>query len=334
MAGRRTNLALLLLGAAALASGVLAFAIGTSWSRWPVVAHAVAGIAMVLLVPWKSVIVGRGLRRARSGRFSSILLGILVTVAIVSGMLFSTGLVLRYGPLTAIQVHVGSALIALPLAVWHVRVRPVKPRRIDLARRNVLRAGGLLAGATALYVTAEGVVRLVSLPGARRRFTGSHERGSFRPEAMPVTQWFNDRVQRIDPASWTLIVRDSGGSREWSRDELVALDDRVTATLDCTGGWYATQEWTGVGLDRLVSPGEGHSLFVKSATGYSRRFPIEDLPNLWLATGVGGRPLSRGHGFPARIVAPGRRGFWWVKWVTEIRVDERAWWLQPPFPLT
>ena len=47
-----------------------------------------------------------------------------------------------------------------------------------------------------------------------------------------------------------------------------------------------------------------------------------------------GRPLSHGHGFPARLVAPGRRGFWWVKWVTDIEVSDRPWWWQSPFPLT
>ena len=37
--------------------------------------------------------------------------------------------------------------------------------------------------------------------------------------------------------------------------------------------------------------------------------------------------------FPARIVAPGRRGFWWVKWISEIAVSSVPWWWQPPFPL-
>jgi DMSO/TMAO reductase YedYZ molybdopterin-dependent catalytic subunit len=55
---------------------------------------------------------------------------------------------------------------------------------------------------------------------------------------------------------------------------------------------------------------------------------------LLLATHVGGAPLSAGHGAPARLVAPGRRGFWWVKWVTAIDVTDEPWWWQPPFPLT
>ena len=39
-----------------------------------------------------------------------------------------------------------------------------------------------------------------------------------------------------------------------------------------------------------------------------------------LATQVGHELLTDGHGAPLRLVAPGRRGFQWVKWVTEIEV--------------
>ena len=35
----------------------------------------------------------------------------------------------------------------------------------------------------------------------------------------------------------------------------------------------------------------------------------------------------------AEIGAPGRRGFWWVKWVVAVEVSDRPPWRQPPFPL-
>ena len=65
-----------------------------------------------------------------------------------------------------------------------------------------------------------------------------------------------------------------------------------------------------------------------------RRFPLSDADSMLLALRVGGLELSGGHGFPARIVAPGRRGFWWVKWVERIETSVTPWWWQPPFPLT
>ena len=71
-----------------------------------------------------------------------------------------------------------------------------------------------------------------------------------------------------------------------------------------------------------------------SATGYSRLFPSGDAGRLYLAVGYDGRPLRRGHGAPVRLVAPGRRGPWWVKWVTSVEPSDRPDWLQLPFPLT
>ena len=79
-------------------------------------------------------------------------------------------------------------------------------------------------------------------------------------------------------------------------------------------------------------PGDG-SVDVVSRTGYRRRLPLRDASSLLLATSAAGQPLSDGHGAPVRLVAPGRRGFWWVKWVERIEVVDAPWWRQPPFPL-
>jgi DMSO/TMAO reductase YedYZ molybdopterin-dependent catalytic subunit len=336
MAGRRTNLALFGLLAGAALSGTLAYAFGRPWARWVVVAHAVLGFGILLLAPWKSIIARRGLRRRRPGSWASVALAVLVAVAIVTGVLHATGTAVSLGPVTSMQVHVGAALLSLPLAAWHVLGRRVRVRPTDLSRRNLLRAGAVVGGAGALYVATEGVVRVASLPGGTRRFTGSHETGSFEPGAMPVTQWLNDRVPRIDGSVWRLEISAGAGIKPMTKalPELDAFGDRVRAALDCTGGWYADQDWEGVWLSRLIPPAdEARSLLVRSVTGYQRRFPVSDAGRLLLATRVGGRPLDAGHGFPLRLVAPGRRGFWWVKWVERIEASATPWWWQPPFPL-
>ncbi|MBI4261245.1 MAG: molybdopterin-dependent oxidoreductase [Actinobacteria bacterium] len=340
MAGRRTNLALLVLLAGALVTGALAFAIGTGGGRWAVIVHGVVGLGIVALAPWKSVIARRGLRRGRGGRWASVVLAALVALTVATGVLHATGILVRVGGLTAMQVHVGAALVGLPFALWHVVARRVRPRRADLSRRALLRAGLLAGGSVLSYGALEAVVHVTGLPGVDRRFTGSHESGSFDPAAMPVTQWLDDAVPTIDEPEWRLAVSGPAGLAVASLAlaDLEGHDDRVTAVLDCTGGWFAEQEWSGVRLDRLLwEAGRAvgvRSVLVRSATGYSRRFPIEDAARLFLATRVGGRPLSAGHGRPARLVAPGRRGFWWVKWVTEVEVGTTPWWWQPPFPLT
>jgi Oxidoreductase molybdopterin binding domain len=93
-----------------------------------------------------------------------------------------------------------------------------------------------------------------------------------------------------------------------SLQELSGHHARLRATLDCTSGWYAHQDWEGVPVAALVrNTGAARSLHVHSATGYWIRFPIGDLDRLLLATRAGGAPLSVGHVSPARLVTPGHR---------------------------
>jgi DMSO/TMAO reductase YedYZ molybdopterin-dependent catalytic subunit len=345
MGPRRTNLALLVVLVMALVSGGLAFAAGTGWGRPVLVAHGLAGLAVLVLAPWKSVVVRRGLaRRSGPGRWASVAFGVLVLVAVAAGLAHATGALARLGPVSAMQVHVGAALAAVPLLAWHAAARGgARARRTDLSRRALLRAGAVAGGAGLLVVAVEGATRLAGLPGARRRFTGSLPVAGPEPadpRRIPVTQWLDDRVQVLDPAAWRLRVTAGDSTRDWTHAELAGFADRVEAVLDCTGGWYARAAWEGVRLDRLLPSGIGAgpaaagSLVVTSATGYRRRLPLAEAGRLLLATRLAGRPLAAGHGFPARLVAPGRRGFWWVKWVVSIEVDPAPWWRQPPFPLT
>src|SRR5207247_10082883 len=103
--------------------------------------------------------------------------------------------------------------------------------------------------------------------------------------------------------------------RKWSLRQLATCDVRMTATLDCTGGFYSTQEWAGVRLDRLLPDVRESSIRVVSSTGYDRRFRAGEAGSLLLATRFGGTPLNAGHGLPARLAAPDRRGLWWGKCV-------------------
>ncbi|HEV2216646.1 MAG TPA: molybdopterin-dependent oxidoreductase [Candidatus Dormibacteraeota bacterium] len=327
--GARTNLALLVLLAAAFLTGWLAFAFDTAPSRWSLVLHATSGFAIIALLPWKSMIARRGIRRAQPARWASILFGVLVVVSLVAGLLQSTGLALSIGPFSAMDFHVGGAIAAVPFAIWHVAARRIKLRPADMSRRAALRGGAVLAGAAAAYAMSEVIVRASSLPGATRRFTGSYEAGSHVPDALPISSWMFDAVPVIDTSNWSL--RTPGA--EWTYDRIYAFDDRLTATLDCTGGFYSTQDWAGVRLDRLIAKSAGASVRVVSHTGYDRRFALSDMPKLLLATRIGGRPLDPGHGFPVRLVATDQRGFWWVKWVVAVEVDEIPHWWQSPFPL-
>src|SRR5262249_36428491 len=129
-------------------------------------------------------------------------------------------------------------------------------------------------------------------------------------------------------------VRAPAGTRTVGYPELAGGGDEVRAVIDCTGGWYATQTWRGTRLDRLLGglPGSG-GVGVTPGTGYQRRLPAAEASALWLVTHAAGRPLDAPHGAPARLVAPGRRGFWWVKWVASVEVEGGPSWWQLPFPV-
>jgi DMSO/TMAO reductase YedYZ molybdopterin-dependent catalytic subunit len=331
--GRQTNQALLVVLLFAFGTGVATVAIGSPDGAWVAVGHGICGLAVVLLIPWKSRVVRGGLRRARLSRWLSLLLAALALFTLIAGLGYATGWVRSIAGMPGLWVHIAVALTLVPLVVWHVWARGIRRRRADLSRRALLRAGVLAVGAAGLYAAGEATVRVLGLPGARRRFTGSYETASFRPDAMPSTSWLLDAVPGIDPDRWRLTITDGHGPRELTLTQLTTHGTQVRATLDCTSGWYSHQDWTGVPLGTLVHRGPGtQSVYVHSVTGYWVRLPIHNLDRLLLATQVGGAPLSADHGFPARLVAPGRRGYWWVKWVDRIELQTTPSWWQPPFP--
>ncbi len=331
MAGRRTNLALLALLPLAVVTGAITFLVGGGPVALVVLAHGVVGLALVVLVPWKSAIVRRGMRRRRPGRATSLVLAVLVVIALISGIAHSTGLLVSALGITALQIHVGAALAALIPAALHIRRRRIRPRATDVSRRAATRGALLALAAGGLYAAIEAADRVFGLPGAHRRSTGSYETGSGTPGSMPTTSWLFDRIPALSPADWRLRVRSGASAREWSLGELSGRPESVRAVLDCTGGWWAEQVWTGIRVAALLPSGATGSVQVTSATGYTRRLPLTD--DLLLAVAVGGAPLSPGHGAPMRLVVPGRRGFHWVKWVVSIEHDPHPWWWESPVPL-
>ena len=308
----------------AAATGLASWAVGTGWARWVTVVHALAGLSLLALTPAKiRGSVRTGLKRRRATRWLSILLGALVVATVVMGVLHATGLWHGVGYWSALWTHVLLAALLAPLVIWHIVSRPGRPRVTDLDRRALAGGGAALAAAGAVYAIQQLAV------GDNRRFTGSHEIASFNPSEMPTTMWLNDSAPRLSASDWHLTIAGEPVAME-------ALHDRarpVEADLDCTGGWWSRQTWDAVPLSELLPEVDAPTLEVVSLTGYSRLFPARDAKNLHLAVGYGGEPLRRGHGAPLRLVAPGRRGFWWVKWVERIDPVDRPWWLQLPFPL-
>jgi DMSO/TMAO reductase YedYZ molybdopterin-dependent catalytic subunit len=323
---RGTDWSLALLVALGLASGLATWFAGSPDSAWVFGAHAVGGMALALVLAWKLRRVwARVADRSRWDRRTGAALAALVLVGATlgSGLVWSSGgsLALAGYGLLAWHALLGGVLGAVVLGHAVVRAKPLRSRDLR-SRRQLLTAAAVGAGALALWQVQRPVQRALGLPGARRRFTGSYDAG----EDFPATSWVADRPRPLDRAAYRLAV--AGRVRTPLTLGAADLDagEELVATLDCTGGFYATGRWRGISLGRVleragVEPG-AHHVRVVSHTGFRWSFSLADARTLLLATRVGDAELSHGHGAPCRLVAPGRRGFQWVKWVVRVEVHE------------
>ena len=150
-AGRRVDLVLGLLLVAGVLTGITANTIGVNWPLDLIQLHAGAALAILLISPWKYVVIRRGLRRTRRGRpikTLSLTLAAFVLITIASGLIHSTGHLEHVGPLTLMQIHVGAAVGALGAVLAHFLTHAVRPRRADADRRALLGLAAPLSQAT------------------------------------------------------------------------------------------------------------------------------------------------------------------------------------------
>jgi len=319
---------------AVILSGLISWLVPSSSARIVTITHAIFGLFVVMISPFKVRGSARaGFKRKSPTRVASAMFAILVIGALIGGIVHSTGLLFTTGVASPLWIHLVFGFTSIPILIWHVWSRPVRPKPTDLNRRGVLTAsvGGVLA-ATALGAQ-EVALDATGARGGDRETTGSIEIASFDPQRMPRVTWLNDvGPSAVTASRWELRIQ---GASVNVAEDLTPRARPIQAQLDCTGGWFSVQDWDVVPMNELIGlDPQGRSIRVTSSTGYSRLFPLEDLENLYLAVGYSGEPLEVGHGAPVRLVAPNRRGFNWVKWVREVELSDRPSWLQSPLPLS
>ena len=305
--------------------------------------HRITGFAILALFIWKARnILSSFTVRSNWQRSPETML---LSTLLLAGLLTVIGLGLAWSHLgsyswmgfSGTTIHMTLAIGLVPLLLWHsLRHRISLRRRYVADRRNFLRVALLGVSGLVVWQASERLQLLAGTPGAERRFTGSYlEDGP----TFPVTMWLNDRTPHVNAQAWRLKV--SGhvdNPYELSLEELLEWEEQMTATLDCTGGWYTTRTWQGVPVPDLLaraSPKRGAaSITITSRTGYFRRYSLNEADRAMLVTAVDGEPLTPGHGFPARMLEPHKRGYDWVKWVDSIIVNDTGKLWQPPLPLT
>jgi DMSO/TMAO reductase YedYZ molybdopterin-dependent catalytic subunit len=217
-----------------------------------------------------------------------------------------------------------------------------EPSGRHISRRRLLRQGSSLA----VVVLAGLFVSRVILD----RFTSvvKSSRGAPSP---PITN--NDDFYKvtknlfdtnISEADWRLDV-DGLVLRPLSlslADIRARPANQTYNTFECIsnqvgGNLISNALWTGIALRSLLDEAgvQPSALFLKfeSADGYTESLPLELAldQKVRLVYEMNGVPLPSGHGFPLRVVAPGKYGMKQPKWLTRITLidkDELGFWEQ------
>jgi sulfite dehydrogenase (cytochrome) subunit A len=114
-----------------------------------------------------------------------------------------------------------------------------------------------------------------------------------------------------------------------SLEEVKALKaaDRELA-LNCPGYFTDSGIWTGVPVRTLLEKAGVQAeakavIFTTVDESYTTRFPIQEAQSadMLVAYRFNGKDFHRVHGFPLRLVAGGKEGSDWVKWLGKIIVE-------------
>ena len=152
------------------------------------------------------------------------------------------------------------------------------------------------------------------------------------PNRLPINR--TARAAQVTDAmvgpAWILTVQRGDAISTFTRDQLLALPQReVQLPIACVEGWSQLASWKGVRLKDLTDtvgrrPGEDlrlTSLEVKGGyrvTEMGHEYIDDDLT--LVALELNGETLAMDHGYPARMIAPGRPGVLQTKWLSTLEV--------------
>ena len=313
----------------AFGTGIISLVSGRLEDWLIFVLHGVGGFWLLLLLwgkvrrVWPRLI---HLRRWDRRTIFGLLTLLIVALALGSGIWWVGGGDVSVASFNLLNWHITLGFVLTAAIVIHMFARAKRLRKRDVTgRRQLLHFGAMLLGSAVLWPTQQFIEQTLHLSGAKERFTGSREMGSYAGNAFPTSSWVADAPRPIDVEKWHLAV---GGAvthaQVFSYDYLIAAGDELEATLDCTGGFFSTQHWQGMSigklLEQVVPLRDAQYVRFTSVTSYHWSLPIDEARKALVATHVEGEALSYDHGSPLRLVAPGRRGFEWVKWITSVEV--------------
>ena len=199
-------------------------------------------------------------------------------------------------------------------------------RRERIARRGFF-AGVAAATAGVVVLTVGQSSRL----GEPFNVFAPRQRGR-GPAGLPVNRTARAAgvLATATAADWTLTVVGPRLTRTFSRAELVALGmTEVALPISCVEGWSQMARWKGIRMRDLLATVQAEPSSEVRVTSLERHggYRIMDMgpeyaadPTTLVALELNGATLDLDHGFPARIIAPGRPGVLQTKWIERIEV--------------
>ncbi len=142
---------------------------------------------------------------------------------------------------------------------------------------------------------------------------------------------------QIDVEYWRLRVDGlTENQLSLTYDDILSLTRKSeVVTLKCVDGPTGTADWKGVKLSIILNIAgildNATEVIFYAADDYSSSLTIDDAKqdDVILAYEMNGEVLPVDHGYPLRLVAPGKYGYKWVKWITHIEVvgyDYKGFW--------
>jgi len=241
----------------------------------------------------------------------------------------------------SLAVHIG---VKLPVILRHWRKQPRKPVAATsgvTGRVHRWMDGSGTTSRRAFLATVGAGSAVVALTTAGQSFAPLQPLNLFAPrdprvgpQGLPVNRTAEDAevVQLARSAGWTLSVVAGARRIVLDREALRELEQRtVDLPIACVEGWSRMATWTGVRLSDLLdlveAPADARiravSLETNSSYGVSEIGPEFARDELTLvALELNGDELDIDHGYPARIISPGRPGVLQTKWLSRLEVIE------------
>jgi len=189
-----------------------------------------------------------------------------------------------------------------------------------------------------IFVTASGCVSEKGKPGT---YDNQTENLSYKGESLtPIAQQRNNAIkgtQYIDRGSYRLQVDGLvENPRNFTYQEITELPETSKVVdLNCVEGWSFTAKWTGVKMaDIFAEAGaleNATTVIFYSADGYSTSLDMDYLleNDIILAYRLNDVILPPDRGFPLQLVAEGKYGYKWAKWIVRIELSDspyRGYW--------